>query len=64
MSGALESGRTLGERARVGAIPESILAPESPGFHDPAAFAANDTVARETVSSVRGRSASVSAGSA
>ena len=37
------------------AIPQSILdqAPESPWLHDPAAFAADDTMARDSVSALR-----------
>ena len=47
------------------AIPESILAhaPESPWFHDPAAFAADDTIARDSVSAVRARAALGTGGS-
>ena len=47
------------------AIPEAILAqaPESPWFHDPAAFAADETVARDSVSALRARSALGGSGS-
>ena len=39
------------------AIPEAILAqaPESPWFHDPAAFAADDSIARDSISNQRAR---------